>query len=164
MGLFIDRGKCLGQDISCSVLVVMPAAVFPVPACVPEPPSGRQLPARQLTGIRLNNKISYEDHAFCCRWNCHYFHPPAANQVRVSTVLERQRDRKSVVAMIAVLADNVGRAGADSNDRKSVWSSLFILIPAWTWGNVHRKKRFGSFPSPARMSLPNSPWAGIMTS
>jgi hypothetical protein len=26
------------------------------------------------------------------------------------------------------------------------------------------KKRFGSFPSPAGMSLPNSPWAGIMTS
>jgi hypothetical protein len=30
---------------------------------------------------------------------------------------------------------------------------------------VHRKKkRFESFPSPAGMSLPNSPWAGIMTS
>jgi hypothetical protein len=29
---------------------------------------------------------------------------------------------------------------------------------------VHRKKRFASFPSPAGMSLPNSPWAGIMTS
>jgi hypothetical protein len=28
----------------------------------------------------------------------------------------------------------------------------------------HRKKRFASFPSPAGMSLPNSPWAGIMTS
>jgi hypothetical protein len=28
---------------------------------------------------------------------------------------------------------------------------------------VHRKKRFASFPSPAGMSLPNSPWAGIMT-
>ncbi len=26
------------------------------------------------------------------------------------------------------------------------------------------KKRFASFPSPAGMSLPNSPWAGIMTS
>ena len=26
------------------------------------------------------------------------------------------------------------------------------------------KKRIGSFPSPAGMSLPNSPWAGIMTS
>ncbi len=32
-----------------------------------------------------------------------------------------------------------------------------------TW-RVHRKKRFASFPSPAGMSLPNSPWAGIMTS
>jgi hypothetical protein len=29
---------------------------------------------------------------------------------------------------------------------------------------LHRKKRFGSFPSTAGMSLPNSPWAGIMTS
>ncbi len=29
---------------------------------------------------------------------------------------------------------------------------------------IHRKKRFASFPSPAGMSLPNSPWAGIMTS
>ncbi len=29
---------------------------------------------------------------------------------------------------------------------------------------VHRRKRFASFPSPAGMSLPNSPWAGIMTS
>jgi hypothetical protein len=29
---------------------------------------------------------------------------------------------------------------------------------------LHRKKRFASFPSPAGMSLPNSPWAGIMTS
>jgi hypothetical protein len=29
---------------------------------------------------------------------------------------------------------------------------------------VHRKKRFVSFPSPAGMSLPNTPWAGIMTS
>jgi hypothetical protein len=26
------------------------------------------------------------------------------------------------------------------------------------------KKRFANFPSPAGMSLPNSPWAGIMTS
>jgi hypothetical protein len=26
------------------------------------------------------------------------------------------------------------------------------------------KKRFASFPSPAGMSIPNSPWAGIMTS
>ncbi len=26
------------------------------------------------------------------------------------------------------------------------------------------KKRFASFPYPAGMSLPNSPWAGIMTS
>jgi hypothetical protein len=31
-------------------------------------------------------------------------------------------------------------------------------------GTLHRKKRFTSFPSPAGMSLPNSPWAGIMTS
>jgi hypothetical protein len=30
--------------------------------------------------------------------------------------------------------------------------------------SLHRKKRFVSFPSPAGMSLPNSPWAGIMTS
>ncbi len=29
---------------------------------------------------------------------------------------------------------------------------------------LHRKKRFASFPSPAGMSLPNSSWAGIMTS
>jgi hypothetical protein len=29
---------------------------------------------------------------------------------------------------------------------------------------VYRKKRFASFPSPAGMSLPNYPWAGIMTS
>jgi hypothetical protein len=29
---------------------------------------------------------------------------------------------------------------------------------------LHRKKSFASFPSPAGMSLPNSPWAGIMTS
>jgi hypothetical protein len=29
---------------------------------------------------------------------------------------------------------------------------------------IHRKKRFASFPSSAGMSLPNSPWAGIMTS
>jgi hypothetical protein len=29
---------------------------------------------------------------------------------------------------------------------------------------LHRKKRFASFPSTAGMSLPNSPWAGIMTS
>ncbi len=29
---------------------------------------------------------------------------------------------------------------------------------------VHRKKRFASFPSPAGMSLPNSPWSGKMTS
>jgi len=29
---------------------------------------------------------------------------------------------------------------------------------------IHHKKRFASFPSPAGMSLPNSPWAGIMTS
>ncbi len=28
----------------------------------------------------------------------------------------------------------------------------------------HRKKKFASFPSPAGMSLPNSSWAGIMTS
>ncbi len=26
---------------------------------------------------------------------------------------------------------------------------------------LHRKQRFASFPSPAGMSLPNSPWAGI---
>jgi hypothetical protein len=37
-----------------------------------------------------------------------------------------------MVAMMAVLADNVGRAADDSNDRKSGWSFLFILIPAWT--------------------------------
>jgi hypothetical protein len=30
--------------------------------------------------------------------------------------------------------------------------------------DIHRKKRFASFPSPSGMSLPNSPWAGIMTS
>ncbi len=29
---------------------------------------------------------------------------------------------------------------------------------------LHPKKKFASFPSPAGMSLTNSPWAGIMTS
>jgi hypothetical protein len=36
------------------------------------------------------------------------------------------------------------------------------------WDREHRvytvKKRFASFPSPARMSLPNSPWEGVMPS
>jgi hypothetical protein len=37
--------------------------------------------------------------------------------------------------------------------------SRFRVVPS-----LHRKKRFASFPSPAGMSLPNSPWAGRMTS
>jgi hypothetical protein len=35
---------------------------------------------------------------------------------------------------------------------------------AWRHSCYTVKKRFASFPSPAGMSLPNSPWAGIMTS
>ncbi len=38
------------------------------------------------------------------------------------------------------------------------------LSPLFREGTLHRKKRFASFPSPAGISLPNSPWAGIMTS
>ncbi len=40
-----------------------------------------------------------------------------------------------------------------------------LLSSQWTGRTtLHRKKRFASFPSPAGMSLPNSPCAGIMTS
>jgi hypothetical protein len=41
-------------------------------------------------------------------------------------------------------------------------SGIFWKIPKYALYTV--KKRFESFPSPAGMSLPNSPWAGIMTS
>ncbi len=51
-----------------------------------------------------------------------------------------------------------------------LWCSILFSL-AWLEadGNLserglHRKKRFGSFPSPAGMSLSNSPWAVIMTS
>jgi hypothetical protein len=44
---------------------------------------------------------------------------------------------------------------------------LYVIIYTG-WVECRRdytvKKRFASFPSPAGMSLPNSPWAGIMTS
>jgi hypothetical protein len=40
--------------------------------------------------------------------------------------------------------------------KKNYKYSLFYLL--------HRKKRFEIFPAPDGMSLPNSPWAGIMTS
>jgi hypothetical protein len=39
----------------------------------------------------------------------------------------------------------------------------FSTIPQYEYW-IHRKKRFASFPSPAGMSLPDSPWAEIMTS
>jgi hypothetical protein len=35
---------------------------------------------------------------------------------------------------------------------------------SYSLSQLHRKKSFASFLSPARMSLPNSPWVGIMTS
>jgi hypothetical protein len=41
---------------------------------------------------------------------------------------------------------------------------LQVLVLDLVIAHLHRKKRFGSFPSPAGMSLPNSPWAGITTS
>jgi hypothetical protein len=34
----------------------------------------------------------------------------------------------------------------------------------WAASGYTVNKRIASFPSPAGMSLPNSPWAGIMTS
>ena len=41
---------------------------------------------------------------------------------------------------------------------------LHTLINIVHWNTYTVKKRFPSFPSPAGMSLPNSLWAGIMTS
>jgi hypothetical protein len=49
--------------------------------------------------------------------------------------------------------------GTDIHEEKLVMMSTDIHEE-----RLHRKKRFASFPSPAGMSLPNSPWAGIMTS
>ncbi len=50
------------------------------------------------------------------------------------------------------------------------WNKKHPARPhCWRWKEIHParpytvKKRFASFPSPAGMSLPNSPWAGIMT-
>jgi hypothetical protein len=40
-----------------------------------------------------------------------------------------------------------------------LWFSMEYVLLKYTV-----KKRFASFPSPAGISLPNSPWAGIMTS
>ncbi len=43
----------------------------------------------------------------------------------------------------------------------------FRLVDLSLFNGLERytvKKRFASFPSPAGMSLPNSSWAGIMTS
>ncbi len=44
------------------------------------------------------------------------------------------------------------------------WITTFDSECKLDGSSKHRKKRFASFPSPAGMSLPNSPWAGIMTS
>ncbi len=54
----------------------------------------------------------------------------------------------------------------------SIFYTRIARIPGWAMlcmlpknrMVVHRIKRLASFPSPAGMSLPNSPWAGIMTS
>jgi hypothetical protein len=43
------------------------------------------------------------------------------------------------------------------------FSSMHLAFTAVFLYFLHCKKRFASFPSPAGMSLPNSPWAGIMT-
>ncbi len=59
------------------------------------------------------------------------------------------------------------------SDLAGCGSLLQIVMTVWRifyWNlkhakqPIHRKKRFASSPSPAGMSLPNSPWAGIMTS
>jgi hypothetical protein len=51
---------------------------------------------------------------------------------------------------------------APLNEPPNIFMTNFYFNPKVAL--THRKKRFASFPSPAGMSLPNSPWAGIMTS
>jgi hypothetical protein len=45
-----------------------------------------------------------------------------------------------------------------------VVGALHVLQVSTPFTYIHCKKRFASFPSPAGVSLPNCPWAGIMTS
>ncbi len=49
------------------------------------------------------------------------------------------------------------------NKGRRAWRRITLNIIESMVGRLHRKKRFASFPSPAGMSLPNSPWAGITT-
>jgi hypothetical protein len=46
----------------------------------------------------------------------------------------------------------------------AIWHTNLHTSTSTVYCKIHRRKRFASFPSPAGMSLPNSPWAGIMTS
>ncbi len=52
------------------------------------------------------------------------------------------------------------------SDRKVEKTLTFRVkaIYVCSFSYTHRKKRFASIPSPAGMSLPNSPLAGIITS
>jgi len=60
------------------------------------------------------------------------------------------------------------RGTTNCHDRRNYlpwWKGRKKTWPGGTIGETGCtvKKRFASFPSPAGMSLPNSPWAGIMT-
>ncbi len=54
--------------------------------------------------------------------------------------------------------------GHGGKGKVQVWRLFQVTIILYLFKKEHRKKRFASFPSPAGMSLPNFPWAWIMTS
>jgi hypothetical protein len=62
--------------------------------------------------------------------------------------------------MAAVMPEDMADPAAGTD----LYAAAALPDPEGTVTFYTVKKRFASFPSPAGMSLPNSPWAGIMTS